>query len=295
LCFLTHGRTHNQNVRDMKILLSITAIMVTGWSCWIVCRQLPTIRRWMLTNLRRSIFWLDSFLKRSQKIYEFSSKDECLLRLSLVNSHRDMQLADGTKIFKGDCVAELHFWNEHFPSMPQNGADLAWAAAFKRLMIQSLHELAAFIEQDPQMEKVNAFYGDTTIGSHRDFPSFSLQARRWGFEVTTQSDKDSIRRRLSELFKNIYTTGLIWAFNPENLNGNKLWTVRRDYIWISRQTLVERYGAKPDRSGPPLKHPKLASRQISPKSNSPSIGRTKHGPAFQVQPEVLTASAESRD
>lgn len=265
----------------MKILLTIiTAVILTGWFPRIMSRRLPAIRQQMLKNLRLAIFWLDSFLKKSQKIYEFSSKEECLLRLSLIESPCDMQLADGTKIFKGDCLGELHFWNEHFPSMSQHGADLAWAAAFKRRTIQSFYELATFVERDPQMGKVEAFCGDTTIGSLWDFSVFARKAKRWGFEVTAQSTDHSIARRLSELFKNLYTTALIWAFNPENLNGSKLWRLRRDYIWISRQTLVQRYGANPGRvrssSGPP----KVLSRQPSTKSNFASVGRTKHEPAF---------------
>lgn len=264
----------------MKTLITLIAVISSCCLFWIMFRRLPAIRQRVLKVLRFAVFWLDSFLKKSQRIYEFSSKDECLLRLSLIESEYDMQLADGTRIYKGDCLGELHFWNEHFPSMSQHGADLAWAAAFKRRAIQSLSELARFVEQDPQMKNVKAFCGDTTIGSLWDFSVFSQKAKRWGFEVTTQSNDGSVTRRLSELFKNVYTTALIWAFNPENLNGNKLWKLRRDHIWISRQTLVGRYGIIRDRVRSPSRPPKLLSCQTSPKSDSSSVGRTNREPAF---------------
>lgn len=243
------------------------------------CNRTGFFRGKILAIFRVLIFGIDALLKRSQKIWEFSNKDECLLRLALSRSQRNLQLADGTRITKGDYICELHFWNEHFPAMPKNGPDLAWALTIKRRMINSLRDLAAFSKTEPLLHEVKAFHADTALGSQRGFPEFSGLAKRWGFDVSSQPENNTIGHRIAELFKSIYTTALIWAFNPENLNGNSFWSVRRDHIWISRKTLLQRYAPKPVSNRPHLKDHKPAPRRKVTQRPSVPADRGQQTPA----------------
>jgi hypothetical protein len=40
----------------------------------------------------------------------------------------------------------------------------------------------------------------------------------------------------------VYGWVLVWAYNPGGLRGNGSWKLHRRHLWLSRATLIEKYG-----------------------------------------------------
>jgi len=55
----------------------------------------------------------DHLLRGVLGIHEFSEDDECILRLSRAHLRHTVELQDGSQLYQGACVGELHLWNQH--------------------------------------------------------------------------------------------------------------------------------------------------------------------------------------
>jgi len=215
--------------------------------------------------LRPLVRRLDAFLRRTGHIFEFSQSRDCLLRLALRNSKEEVTLSDGTNLRRGEPVGELHLWNEHIPVVGDRQPDLVWGVAFRRQLDQSLRELAAYIQTDPRFKQVRAFRGEGMFGSRYAPVRLARMARRWGFDLVTPDGAAGWWRRSADFWENMYATWLIRAYNPASLRGSRVPDLRRDQLWISRETLCRRYGA-------PV--PTSAARR---KGRRPSSPRTQPG------------------
>ncbi len=210
-----------------------------------VARPAPRLMQGRCPNLlRRSVYRLDSWQRKRHRIFEFSQDKACLFRLSVRPSDSEVVLADGTQVHQGELVGELHLWNEHIPPMPEEGADLGWALAFRRQMKHSLDHLAAYIQHDGRLGTVPAFCGDITFGNKYEADRLQEVLERWGFQVVQRNDGASPWRRFASFWENLYGLLLIWTFNPGSLKGHGMIRAQPDRLWLSRQVLVDRFGMR---------------------------------------------------
>lgn len=196
---------------------------------------------------------IDSLLRRHFRIFEFSRNEECLLRLSVVKNERDVILADGTAVHRGDVIGELHLWNEHVPVMPGEGPSLVWARGFQRRMIQSLKELAACIQADPRLREIKALRGENSFGGRKGQLQLTDLIKRWGFELVPKTQSVGIRHALVDFFQRLYMLGIVWAFNSYKVN-RSLKEMMQGRLWMSRRKLIADYG------GPGKRQPSRASK-----------------------------------
>ncbi|MBC7234197.1 MAG: hypothetical protein H5T69_00020 [Chloroflexi bacterium] len=210
--------------------------------------------------LRWLVRKLDAALRRGLGIREFSDASDCLLRLGLGSSPREVTLSDGTHIRPGEPIGEIHFWNEHMPPIPEGGADLAWARRFSRYLTASFRELARYIEKAPRYRQVRAFRGVDSFGSWYGLEQMARIYARWGFDMFPQPRPTGLWGRLARFWEHAYATALIWAYDPHALKDGRLKDWRRDEIWISRRTLLDKYAPEGERLPPQLEERSRALR-----------------------------------
>lgn len=189
--------------------------------------------------MRSLVRLLDSVIRRSSRVFEFSSDPECLLRLQFASASRTLRLSD-TTLRAGDMVLLLHLWNERLPPVPPGGADLAWALNTLRRFKSSLFLAADFLQSDPRAAPVRGVGGVTILldaglhGAGRQF------VQRLGFQVFPYSNPLG---RFGEFWENFYSWIIIWTFNPRSLPRQSLLSLRRSEIWISREAFLGRFGS----------------------------------------------------
>ena len=193
---------------------------------------------------RVMVLALDALLRQVLHVFEFSRDEECILRLSISKSESDVTLADGTRIYCGDPIGEIHLWNEHIPPIPGSGADLAWARAFGRRWARSLAELAAYVDTDPRCRRIKAFRAVTSVGS--GYPSMQMGriVGRWGLQLLRKDQPSSVWGRFAGWWEHMYGVALIWAFNPSRHKPRDLQDLSRDQLWISRDVLLSMHGPR---------------------------------------------------
>jgi hypothetical protein len=199
--------------------------------------------------LQGAVRTLDALLRRCLGIYEFCDDEDCVLRLAIRQSDCDLILSDGTHIEEGMPIGELHMWNEHIPTIPPEGPDLAWALAFHRRLAHSLAQLAAHVGSSPGAQGLQAFRADLSFGSRYRLEQWREMLERWGFDLVGRDGREGVWGRLADLGDNLYAWVLVWAFNPASLQGERPHDLRRDRLWMSRGVLQKRYlGSRPVRT-----------------------------------------------
>jgi hypothetical protein len=198
------------------------------------------VREFAAAAVRR----LDRALRRYLRIYEFTNREDCLIRLSLGVSDSEVQLSDGTRVRPGECIGELHFWNEHVPPMGKEGPSLAWAVAFERALRNTLAEFADYVGHDAELRAVQAFRAELMFASRNQQRILGHMQARFGFEeVSTDRHRRGLLKQMHEMADDVLRWGLIWAFNPNSLKGN-WFAKRRHELWITRDVLISRFGTR---------------------------------------------------
>jgi hypothetical protein len=197
----------------------------------------------MTDVLRAMVLGLDLLLQRQGRVQEFTQDEECILRIALTTYPKDFELSDGTKVRAGDKICELHLWNEHLPRMPVAGPDLRWAVRFHRLAVESLRSLAAYLAAEG-LQDILALGGQMAFLEKDDSPVLASLAARLGFDVVNLTARAGRWGRFAHFWENIYSWALMWTFNPGSLGGKRFLRLQRYRLWMSRRTLVERYGQR---------------------------------------------------
>jgi hypothetical protein len=179
-------------------------------------------------------------LRRRQGIEEFTDDPECLFRISLIRAGRALVLSDGASIRPDDPIVEIHYWNEHVPTLPERGANAAWAASYKGRVRHSLALIADLLAHDPRFGDVVAIHGAPAFAAQNGGETSTRICEHLGYDVLGGEGEDGpIHAWLDSL--------LIWflmrAFNPASTRGRGL-SHRRIHIWMSRQKLIARYGRR---------------------------------------------------
>ncbi len=204
---------------------------------------------WSFANpVRKAVRLLDQLLCRLYGIFEFNQDPTCIFRLSTHPLKKDILLPSGKTLHTGEEVAILHFWNEHMPTVPAGGADLAWGLHFRRQVDRSLQALADYSAAAPKMQSVVAFHGVPPFGSDGIAALPARFMERWGFELVFNELPQTLPGKFAHFWEKLYTMALVWAYNPGSLQGKKPMQLGLDEVWLTREALLNRY------------HPKSASQ-----------------------------------
>jgi hypothetical protein len=195
----------------------------------------------MLRVPRAMVLALDLLLQRQGHVQEFTRDEECILRIALTASKQDIELSDGTRVRAGNRICELHLWNEHIPPMPPEGPDLGWGLRFYRLAVKSFRSLATYLAADERQDIV-ALGGQMAFVEKDDPPVLASVAARLGFDVLNLTAQAGRWRRFTHFWENILSWALMWTFNPASLRGKRFLRLQRYRLWMSRRTLLQRYG-----------------------------------------------------
>ncbi len=205
-------------------------------------KGMTAVMRLLRLFLRRAIFLIDAILRRCLGIYEFSQAPDCILRLARRSSHRTCSLPDGVTIHVGDPVLEIHLWNEHIPRMAEDGPDLRWGRAVYRAIRRSLEELAHYLQDSHNPAGIMALYGEASILLPMERQSMTDLLRALGFDILVLPRPAGPAGRIKRFLDHAYNRAVIWAFQPASLRDKRLSGASRIEFWMSRQTLLARYG-----------------------------------------------------
>jgi len=181
----------------------------------------------------------DGLIRWASGVFEFCDEEECLLRLQWARAPHDLQLSDSTQVWAGDPVLKIHLWNERVPPLGPAGSDLAWAANVRRRLIRSLRAAAQWLADQPGGADVPAIGGATVLVWPGGSAGGLRLMERLGFDVFPYRGPLA---RFGEFWENLYTWGLMWAFNAASLRHRSLLRLRRAEVWMSAAQLLARYG-----------------------------------------------------
>ena len=144
----------------------------------------------------------------------------------MVYRGQSIRLPDGTTIERGDRIAEVHLDNQRVVSTARKSY---WRV--QTVLREDLHAIAVW-SQTPEGENLKAILGVTMLGVGGD---------RLGF--TRRQLPPTLYNRLNRF----YMSGLLALYSVEGLERLQRGTTSNGYpeeIWMSRATLLERYGGR---------------------------------------------------
>lgn len=183
--------------------------------------------------LRFLIIKFDHFLSSILGVKRFTNNPSCILRYRVIKNKKDIFLLRDI-VSKGEFIIELHFWNEHIPSVPQKGIDLFWGERFKNLLFYSFEELIKFLEKTPYKE-VNWLFGEICFFSE-DHEKVVRFLKKLGF-IVYPVEANNIFQKFYIFLQNIYSFFLIYAYNPNSLKGKNFFSGRRYHLWIKKDII----------------------------------------------------------
>lgn len=192
-------------------------------------------------RLAEAIFALDKWLQRRQGVIEYSTHPQCLFRLQIGGSGRQLHLRDGALLRRGQRIAHLHFWNEHIPPIPERGTTIRWARQVQHGIAISLRELARYLASRPDLGDVAVICGDVPCGTQAQAHQVAHIMAYYGFETIFEEEPAPFGERLHRLGENILISLIVLARNSVALRADTLRRVRVP-IYLSRQGLAERFG-----------------------------------------------------
>lgn len=195
--------------------------------------------------LAEIIFALDIWLRRRQAVVEYSSHPSCVFRLGVAHARRTLTLRDGTRLRTGERMIELHFWNEHIPPVPQNGATIRWARQMQKGISTSLGELARYLSLRPDLRDISVICGDVPSATRAQWQQIEYIMGYYGFETVMESESLAPWERIHRLGENILISLRIFAQNAAALRVDTLMRVRVA-IYLSRRDLERRFGGAND-------------------------------------------------
>jgi hypothetical protein len=205
------------------------------------CDSWPLLRWIGKTGLR-----IDDSIRRRNHVCEFSNDPRCVLRIRVTEARRDIVLADGASVRRGDKLIDIHLWNEHVPVIERDGPTIAWGRRLGMAMDLSFRQLAAFMAHHPELDGVTAIRGTMAVATARSTTPLLRIMQHFGFEIVPDNEPVSLRRRLYEWGENILGLLLLLAVNPAVARVSVLSRVRSQVL-LSRQAFERRYGT-PDRA-----------------------------------------------
>jgi hypothetical protein len=180
------------------------------------------------------IFALDRWLRRRQGVFEYTHDPECIFRIQLQRLRSEVVLSDGTFGRPGDQVIDLHLWNEQIPAVPVAGPSLAWGRRFNRCSAESLHELARFLMNEPDLLDI------TIIRARAGLDALHRIAARHEFEAILEPVSLSPSECVHWFGENILYWLLALACNSGGAWPKTFWRSRK-VIYLSRRVLERKH------------------------------------------------------
>jgi hypothetical protein len=229
----------------------------------------------MRSLLSGCVLNLDSWLRQRQRIFEYSSERNCILRAQVAQLNIQIILSDETVGRPGDPVIHLHLWNEQVPPIPSKGLSMAWGRHLNRCLAQSLRELARFLMNNPDFANIAIIRASMSVGSKSQSDALRRIMERHGFEAIP----DFVPRAYSEHARWFGENILYWlltvACNPAASRSNKFWR-NRTWIYLSRKALGSKHSlaletstSSPDESTgtSPSHHPRKEPPTVASKND----------------------------
>jgi hypothetical protein len=196
----------------------------------------PYSRRWLAEAL--SAF--DDRQRRRQAVFEYTRNPACVFRLDITRAAYELTLRDGTLVRPGDRVARLHFWNEQIPTLPEDGATIAWARRMQRAIGVSLDELAHYLAGRPDLADIAVVCGLVPSATKSQSGQLARIMAYYGFETIPEPHPLPLRERLHRLGENILISFIVLAHNAGALRPDTLMRVRVP-IYLSRRILESEF------------------------------------------------------
>lgn len=177
--------------------------------------------------LRRLVRGYDRLWRRLHGVRRI----DALLSLSVEPYRgRPRALPAGVRLQHGDRLGILHFNHACLlDAQAGDNANLRSALHFRRQLFASLRRLAQRAAEDPDIGRIEAYYGVSWFRPHGE---------RLGF--TVQRLPEGVRTRLHTLHFRM----LLWAFFP-TLAEREAGRLHPHAFWLTRQTLVANFGDSP--------------------------------------------------
>lgn len=188
--------------------------------------------------LRRAILKLDRMLRRSGGIFEYSGNNNCLLRIAATRARMAIALSDRIEVRPGDCVVDLHWWNERIARVLAKGSPLGRGKLLCRSLHTSFQALAEFASTSPELKDAKFFHARVVMPVGDHVGGLESVARRYGFNAATRPARGM--ERIHNFFEDFLVYALLWAFNP-NPQLRKTRQLRRVDLWATRGEFLERY------------------------------------------------------
>jgi hypothetical protein len=199
----------------------------------------PYGRRWLVEAL--SAF--DDRQRRRQAVFEYTSNPACIYRIDVTRASRAVTLRDGTFVRPGDRVVRLHFWNEQIPTLPEDGATIAWARRMQKAIGGSLEELARYLAAQPDLADIAAICGHVPSGTKSQSRQIARIMAYYGFETILETEPLPFAERLHRFGENILISLIVLAHNAGALRSDTLARVRVP-IFLSRRALDHEFTAE---------------------------------------------------
>jgi hypothetical protein len=198
-------------------------------------------RRYDHPWLRAAVWALDARLRHRNGVSEYTRRQDCLFRMQIAALARDLRLADGTRLRRGDRILDLHVWNEQFPRMAAPGPTLGWGGRVKRGIDLSLRELARHLAVRPDLDDVHAVRACLSADMAGPSARLARFMMRYGFEAT-EAQISPLAERMHQIGQNILIAAMVLASNPAAFRAHSLWRGRTE-MYLSRRFLEEHYGS----------------------------------------------------
>jgi hypothetical protein len=192
-------------------------------------------------SLEAMVTTLDDRLRLHQGVVEYTHRPDCLFRVQFITSNDDCVLSDGTCVYTGVRIANLHVWNERFPCFSGKGPTLGWARRVNHAINVSLRELSYFLDARRDLDDVIAISANMAFEPAERSDQLVRFAARFGFERITATSSRSFRQQMHWFGENILISMIVLTRNVAALRAD---TLRRDrtLVFLSRQELRRRYG-----------------------------------------------------
>jgi hypothetical protein len=192
--------------------------------------------------MRAAIRLIDTLVRKSEGVYEFSDDPECILRFQLRRATHSVTIGKD-RILKGEPVLEVHAWNERMPKLPKEGATLEWALQLRRRVIHSFKGVAKVMLQGHQYSRVRAVCGTSALFSFSDHKGGTRLMQHLGFAVLPYHRPLG---KFGEFWKNFFSWWLMWTYNDASLHSREFWRLQRTEIWMTADEFIRRYGGALD-------------------------------------------------
>lgn len=192
-------------------------------------------------NLLRSIIRrFDNWLSHVEGVEPFTDDPQCILRMQIGRIHHDLTFPD--QVIRSDSRALfIHFWNEHMPILPDQGADLAYGLKLERLTIYSMKLTAKYILDNPTLKDVQVVGGITTFVARDEADGGRASFQHLGFTIFPYQRSAGA---FGEFWENFYTWWVMWTYNPVSARYRKMLDMQRTEFWTTREKFLDKFGKK---------------------------------------------------